>query len=261
MMKNLSLMMVVVFVMGFGAQAVMLNYTTFDGTEPQSDGNITGYNIYGGSDSGFDTVNGWTWANVLFTGSTVGTGGIFTGLDFGALGTPSDLQLKPGTDLFHDFTPTFPKLPEDLWFDIGNASHPAVLAQAFTVNPGDDITITYGAHSGTGTPNPIAIDGTYFYIDDGSGVWTPRAYALIDTNCYARGTTPDPDTQYGWEVDSLIPDTFTFTAQGANIRIAVVGNDGTDCNTRLEFLQVDAVPEPATMALLGLGGLLLRRKK
>jgi hypothetical protein len=196
--------------------ATILNSSTFDGTEPETDGNVSGFYNPGGTT--FDTVNGWTWGTVNATGS--GGNGVFSGLTGSTIRDQgirvgSSLELETGNG-------------GDFNFGWGGSNNIIALAQAFTVNPGDTVTVKYDLTSSQG--------GMYLYVDQGNGTYISRDFAM------ANG--------------SGLSD--SFTATGTNIRIAVVGNDGGDSNAVLQDITVQSVPEPgAWVSLLGGCGVLL----
>ena len=222
MMKKLSVMMMAVLMASVAsAGVVVLNETTFDGTEPTSDGNLSGYADPGSTDE-FDTVNGWTWGTD-WTGASggPGNGGVFDGL-----GTIQDQEIRVGTNL---------ELQDGFFcLGFGGSPHQIALAQAFTLPDLTGVKVTVDAVALSG--------GVYLYIDDGSGTYTAQAVVIGNgANIYE------------------------FTPTSLNVRIAIRGNDGADSaesNGGIEYIKVESVPEPTTMALLGLGSLaMIRRKK
>lgn len=213
--------------------ATILNSTNFDGTEPTSDGNATGFE---GGTTGFDTINGWTWATDWYAPGGGGTStGDYTGTLFAGLTTVSaepnrpfeDQQIRVGTSGTEILTNT-----EQFSFRWGAATNSDVaLAQAFSLSSLLAVTVTYDVTSTNA--------GTYIYLDDGSGAWTTRAHTVV------AGTG----------------NTYTFTPTSSDIRIAFVGNDGADSDTLFDSIQVSQVPEPSSALLIGLGGLALTLRR
>lgn len=222
-MKSTILPAVMGFIIAANAHAAtVLNTTTFDGTEPTSDGNLTGFADIGTNE--FDAVNGWIWATD-FTGVSGGpaNGGILSGL-----GTIKDQEIRVGggLELVTGSGGSFD-------FGFGNSAHQLALAQGFTVNLGETVTVTYDmAVTGFG-------GGMYLYVDNGSGTYGFRDHTMT------TGTG----------------NTFSFVATGTDIRIAVRGNDGADSNASLQFIKVESVPEPGVFGLIGLGGLAFMRRR
>jgi hypothetical protein len=76
-------------------------------------------------------------------------------------------------------------------------------------------------------------------------------------------TSSDPDT-YSWGSDysdDLVDNFVSFRIQPAELDKNQWATFWSDENTYQPYLRIEYVPEPATVALLGLGGLLLRRKR
>lgn len=196
--------------------ATILNSTTFDGSESTTDGNLATYSNVSGL--GFDTVNGWTWGTNL-TGLPGGpaNGGVLAGLNTVRDQEIRSFELQTGVGAFD--------------FGFGNTGIQGALAQGFTVNLGEIITVTYDMVSSVG--------GMYLYVDNGSGNYGFQDHAM------ANGTG----------------NTYSFTATGTAIRIAVFSNDGVDSDAVLQAVSVESIPESSVFGLGGLGGLLLLRRR
>lgn len=136
-----------------------MNFTTFDGTETTSDGNLAGFSSPSGG-AGYDTINGWTWGTD-WTGGSGGpaNGGVLAGL--GAI-KDQDIRVSGGGEL--------ETAQGRFNFGWGNASGQNGLAQAFTVPAGETITITY---------NLTNTNGMYLYIDPGSGSYGTRDHGMV----------------------------------------------------------------------------------
>lgn len=212
-------------IMAASAQAATtLNFTTFtESVAFRIDGNVSGYGDNG--TSSFDTINGWTWgSNVALAGSPATQGVVFSGLT-----GIKDQEIRVGTDPAASELNT---VAGNFSFGYGGSPHAIALAQAFThpsLSTGFDVTVNYDL--------AVANSFVHLWIDNGSGSYT-------DAGAMANSTTGS----------------YTFTATGSTIRVAVRGNQGGDSDGVLNSIGV-TVPEPSAALLGGLGLLALLRRR
>jgi hypothetical protein len=195
----------------------ILNTTTFDGTEPTSDGNATGAEDPGGA-AGYDTINGWTWGTDWFSPGGGSSSGDYTGTLFAGLVTVDPVPDRPFEDQLIRVGDGLELLPTgEFSCNWGGLTlSDSALAQAFSLSGLGDVKVTYKAN--------VSAFGAYIYVDKGSGSWTTQAHSVL------AGVN-----------------TFMFTPTGTHIRIAFVNRDGqggaTD-NLKLDSIQVSQVVTP-----------------
>lgn len=124
----------------------------------------------------------------------------------------------------------------------------------------DRISDTHG-----GTASNLWINPGYWMVDQGTLI---NSGNVLIEDVYTFETPVDPKVSGNlYTFDYLVPDVsygtlITIFADSENGAVNYVGFAGTDDpDITPSSLVLTVVPEPATLALLGLGGLLIRRKR
>lgn len=135
----------------------------------------------------------------------------------------------------------------------------------------EDITITFSDFQGGLTANDISFSGFVSSTLATTGVWAVESGDVFDINGAALtgtnagdGAAADLDFSYDIYVYQNLDSVATVALNGSNALVLDLTTDaGGGYRLQGLALEVAAVPEPSSTALLGLGGLalILRRRK
>jgi hypothetical protein len=209
-----------------------------------------------GSTSVTGTMDGWTMGVGPGTNQHPG-GGVVTFSD-GSTGTTMDI---PGWI-------NAPDWPTSYDWDKGSASIgsqdvPPSGTNYLTANGGGWGNAGGGAIESAATLTTVEAGMTYTISALVNGPVTPVVLDLLANDVVlASSSVVDPGT-YAWSPFSKTYDAADLTGYlGQALRIrAGWGPDAIESQSQMDMVTMTAIPEPATMLLLGLGGLSLVRRK